>query len=59
MVDLGDEADNATEMLRGRSVRAVHRHRDRELVVEFEDGTRLLVDSQTALELSITGGLEE
>ena len=55
MVDLATEADSATEILKGRAVRVVRRHRETELLIEFEDGTRLFVDSQTALELSITG----
>lgn len=59
MVDLASESDTATEMLKGRSVRVVRRHRETELLIEFEDGTRLFVDSQTALELSITGEVEK
>jgi hypothetical protein len=59
MDDLAEEADRATEMLKGRSVRIVYRHRDREVAIEFDDGTRLYVDSQTPVELSITGDFPE
>jgi hypothetical protein len=55
MVDLAKEAERATEMLKGRSVRVVRRHREQELLIEFEDGTRLFIDSQTEIDLSITG----
>lgn len=46
-------------MLKGRAVRLVRRHRDNDLLIEFDDGTRLFVDSQTALELSITGDFDQ
>ncbi len=53
---LQDEANRATEMLHGKVVKRVWRHRDRELGIEFEDGTRLFADvTQAGLELSITG----
>ncbi len=43
-------------MLHGKVVKRVWRHRDRELGIEFEDGTRLFaVVTQAGLELSITG----
>jgi hypothetical protein len=54
MDELSHEAQRATEMLRGRTVRAVVRHRPSEVLIEFHDGTRLFVDSAGALELSIT-----
>lgn len=50
-----DEARRATDMLRGRVIKQVWRHRPGEVGIEFEDGARLIVDSSTALELSITG----
>jgi hypothetical protein len=53
---LQDEAKRATKMLRGRVVKRIWRHRDREVGIEFEDGARLFADvTQTGLELSITG----
>jgi hypothetical protein len=51
-----EEADEATEMLSGLTVRVVRRHRLSELLIEFDDGTRLFIHAQGALELSITGG---
>lgn len=56
MDDLSRDADEATNLLRGLTVRVVRRHRSSELLVEFENGTRLFVNSATDVELSITGG---
>ncbi len=54
---LEDEAERASEMLRGKVVARVVRHRTTELLVEFTDGTRPFVDrAADALELSISGG---
>ena len=52
-MNLADEAARATAMLGGRVVKTVWRHRLGEVTIEFEDGTRLFVDSASALELSI------
>ncbi|MGV3533346.1 MAG: hypothetical protein ACO1QR_13345 [Chthoniobacteraceae bacterium] len=57
--DLEAEAVRATEMLRGRLVSKVWRHRPGEIVLEFDDGTRLFVDSSAPLELSITGNSDD
>ena len=47
--------EQVTELLRGKVVRSVQMHRLDELVIEFEDGTRLFVDiTDSKLELSIT-----
>ena len=55
-IALSREAKEATRLLRGKAVRVVRRHRTREVLVEFKDGTRLFVDGKTTgLELSITG----
>ena len=43
-------------MLLGKIVQRIWRHRDGEVVIEFEDGSRLFVDSGSALELSINLG---
>ena len=52
---LNNEASKATEMLTGKVVSLVQRHREKEVLVEFTDGTRLFIDSSNAgLELSIT-----
>jgi hypothetical protein len=59
MDDLSREAEKATGMLAGLTVRVVRRHRPTDLSIEFEDGTRLYVDGEGALELSITGGHDD
>jgi len=52
-----EEAARLGELLIGKTVRRVRRHRRAELAIEFEDGTRLFVDqSDTGLEFSVTGG---
>jgi hypothetical protein len=51
---LDEESDRATSMLLGKAVKRVARNREREVVIEFEDGSRLFADSETPLELSIT-----
>ena len=55
--DLEAEAQHATELLAGKTVRRVWRHRLNEVGIEFEDGTRLFIETEgDAVELSITGG---
>jgi hypothetical protein len=55
MEDLENEAKKLTNLLRGKSVTLVRRHRVREVVIEFEDGTRLFVDAASdPLEFSVT-----
>ncbi|WP_210171809.1 hypothetical protein [Mesorhizobium sp. Root157] len=51
---LEEESERATSMLIGKVVRRVMRHRDGEVVIEFEDGSRFFADSDSPLELSIT-----
>jgi len=52
---LRKEAKEATEMLRGKIVDKVWRHRPKEIGIQFTDGSRLFVDMETdGLELSIT-----
>ena len=49
------EAERATSMLRGKYVKQVWRHRDAEIGIEFEDGSRLFVDAKSnGLDISIT-----
>ena len=50
-----------TKMLRGKTVRIVRRHRRQEVMIEFEDETRLYVDwkPEEELEFSITGNYTE
>ena len=59
-MNLEQEAERATELLKGKIVAKVMRHRANEVCVEFTDGTRLFVDNQAeGVELSITGGNDE
>ncbi|MCL9998545.1 MAG: hypothetical protein NBV68_04130 [Erythrobacter sp.] len=51
---LEEESERATAMLAGKMVARVMRHRDGEVQIEFECGTRLFVDGGTTLELTIT-----
>lgn len=54
------EAERATEILRGKSVAIVWRHRSGEVGIEFTDGSRLFVDhTSEGVELSITEGAED
>ena len=48
------EALRATELLAGKVVASVSRHGEREVLVQFTDGTRLFVDADMPLELSVT-----
>ena len=53
---LEQESAHATEMLSGKIVAKIVRHRETEVLIEFTDGTRLFVDqSDRGVELSITG----
>ena len=59
-MDLDVESERATGLLKGKVVACVKRFREEEVLVEFEDGTRLYVDrTADGVELSITGGNEE
>lgn len=58
-MDLDQEGERATEMLKGKSVKRITRHRPAEVLIEFTDGTRLFVDAKGALELSITGQVDD
>ncbi|MGW8201336.1 hypothetical protein [Sphingomonas sp. VDB2] len=51
---LEEEEERATSMLLGRVVVRVLRFREHEVLIEFDDGTRLFVDAAAPLELSIT-----
>ncbi|HEY6813960.1 MAG TPA: hypothetical protein VI168_00340 [Croceibacterium sp.] len=51
---LDEESERATSILLGKVVRRVTRHRDREVMIEFEDGSRFFAESDSPLELSIT-----
>ena len=52
---LEKEAERATEFLKGKVVKAIWRHSERQFGIEFLDGTRLFIDHHPQnLELSIT-----
>jgi hypothetical protein len=56
MQNLKEESIKATELLEGRKVQAVVRHKPSELLIQFTDGSRLFIDIHNEeLELSITG----
>ncbi len=53
--DLRKEAKETTQMLKGKIVHRIWRHRPKEIVIQFTDGATLFVDMETdGLELSIT-----
>lgn len=53
---LSDESVRATELLAGKVVARVVRHRESEVLVEFTDNARLFVNHTThGVELSVTG----
>ena len=57
MTDLELEAEKLTELLKGKTVRIVWRHRPDEIAIEFEgdDRTRLFVNRDPAgLDISVT-----
>jgi hypothetical protein len=52
---LEEEAQQLTELLVGKVVASVTRHRDGEVLIEFSDRTRLFVDAQgNRVDCSIT-----
>jgi hypothetical protein len=55
---LEQEAEQLAELLVGKTLTRVFRHRPAEVGFEFSDGTRFFADSaaKTPLELSVTGG---
>ena len=57
-MELEQEAERATKLLKGKVVAKVTRHRAKEIGIEFADGTRLFIDHNPAsIELSITDGV--
>ena len=56
MLELEVEATKLTDLLRGKVVKVVKRHRSAEVLIEFDDGTRLFVNNiPDGLEFSVTG----
>jgi hypothetical protein len=55
MSELESEASKLTDILRGKAVNVIKRHRPGEIMIEFEDGSRLFVNrASTGLEFSVT-----
>jgi len=54
--NLDQEAEQVTNLLKGKVVATVWRHSERELGIQFSDGSRLFVDhAVNGIEVSITG----
>jgi len=45
-MDLAEEAERLTQLLQGKTIAIVKRHRSSEVLLEFADGTRLFVNSE-------------
>ena len=57
LASLEEEAAKMSDMLRGKIVKAIKRHRTKEVMIEFSDGTRLFVDrTAEGLDFSIADG---
>ena len=58
--NLNREAAKIAKLIRGKRVSVVRRPRVGEIMIEFDDETRLFVNNQPDdLDFSITGGIEE
>lgn len=51
---LDEEATRLRQLLGGKVVRTFYRNRRNEIVVEFSDGSRMIVDAPGDLEISVT-----
>jgi hypothetical protein len=55
-MELDDEATKLTDLTHGKTVKVVKRHRPAEVMIEFDNGTRLFINAiPDGLEFSITG----
>jgi hypothetical protein len=55
MTDFEKEAQDITQLLQGKAVRAVKRFRAKEVLIEFTDGTRFFIDGvPNGFDFSIT-----
>ncbi len=53
--NLEEEAERATKILHGKIVNVLWRHSEKQVGIQFTDGTRLFVDhSEGSVEVSIT-----
>lgn len=60
MASLDDEAQELTELLRGKIVKTITRRRPKEVSFEFDDGTCLFVDrTDDGLEFFVTSGVDD
>ncbi|MFC1855554.1 hypothetical protein ACFL2A_03305 [Thermodesulfobacteriota bacterium] len=56
-LDINEMDVSATKLLQDRVVDLIWRHREKEVCIQFTDGTRMFVDRiETGLEISITAG---
>ncbi len=56
LAQLEQQARHATEQCRGKTVSAILHPRDREVVVQFADGTRLYIEAKAeGMALSFSG----
>ena len=54
-MSLAEESKRATQLLRGKKISKVWRHRKKEIAIEFDDGSRLFIDHLFGgLDISIT-----
>jgi len=51
---LDEAAMRLRQLLGGKVVKTVYRHRRNEIVVEFSDGSSMIVDAPSDLEISVT-----
>ena len=55
-MDLAEEENKITELLSNKVVKRIMRHRESEVVIEFNDGSTFIIDTNDkSLEFSITG----
>ena len=54
-MNLDKEAEKITELLAGKIVESCIRNEDGELLIKFQCGTKLFVNSEQKLDFSITG----
>ena len=53
-MELEEEANKASDLLSGKTIKSIHRFRCSEVLIEFTDGTRFFIDGHSSIELSIT-----
>ena len=51
---LDEETKQLNQLLDGKVVTAVYRQRPNEIVLDFSDGRRLIIDASSDLEISVT-----